>query len=171
MEAGRRISVRRATPNDAVAVARVLNGVIREGHYTIFDREFSDDEERAFLAALGEREVVHVALVEDEIVGVQAVSRFSTMSDALGHVATMGTWVSPSYRGNGLGRALAASSFRFATEHDYGKIVIYVLADNDRALAFYKSLGFTEIGIARKHVRLGGIFKDEMFLERPMASR
>ena len=164
-------TIRPATPDDAEAVARVLNGVIAEGHYTVFDREFSIDEERAFLSALGAREVVHVAVVDDAIAGVQSVSRFSTMSDALGHVATMGTWITSSYRGRGLGRALAASSFRFAKSRGYEKILIYVLADNDRALAFYKSLGFTEIGIARKHVRLGGIFKDQVFLERLISSR
>jgi L-amino acid N-acyltransferase YncA len=158
-------TIRPATPDDAEGVARVLNGVIAEGDYTIFDRAFSVEEERAFLSALGQRGVVHVAVIDGAIAGVQSVGRFSTMSDALGHVATMGTWIAPSHRGHGLGRALAAASFQFAAEHGYEKILIYVLADNDRALAFYASLGFTVIGIARKHVRLGGVLKDEVFLE------
>ena len=144
----------------------MLNGVIAEGGYTIFERPFSVEQERAFLSALGPRDVVHVAIVEGEVVGVQSVSRFSMMSDALSHVATMGTWIDASHRGGGLGRALAEASLRFAIEHDYSKILIYVLARNERALAFYRSLGFTAIGTARNQVRLGGSLMDEVFLEK-----
>ena len=66
----------------------------------------------------------------------------------------MGTWLRREARGRGVGRALAAESFRFAKAHDYTKIVIHVLANNDVALRFYSGLGFEEIGVARQHVRL-----------------
>lgn len=159
-------TIRRATAADAADVARVLNSVIAEGRHTVFDRAFSVDEERAFLSALGARDVVHLAIVDDAVVGVQSVSPFSTMSDALGHVATMGTWIEARHRGQGIGRSLADASMRFAAEHGYSKILIYVLADNERALGFYRLLGFAEIGIARNQVRLGGTLKDEVFLEK-----
>jgi L-amino acid N-acyltransferase YncA len=159
------LTIRPATPDDAEGVARVLNGVIAEGGYTIFDRPLSIDQERAFLSTLDHRDVVHVAIIEGDTVGVQSVGLFSTLSTSLSHVATMGTWIAPAHRGHGIGRDLAARSIAFAVEQGYTKVLIYVLADNERALRFYRSLGFSAIGTARKHVRLGDTFKDEVFLE------
>jgi RimJ/RimL family protein N-acetyltransferase len=43
--------------------------------------------------------------------------------------------------------------------------VIQVLAVNSRALGFYRSLGFRDIGVARKHVKLADTLRDEVFLE------
>jgi RimJ/RimL family protein N-acetyltransferase len=160
------ITIRAAGPPDAAGAARVLNAVIAEGDFTIFDRPFSVDEERRFIEGLGPREVLHIAIENDEIVGVQVLGRFSTVTESTRHVATMGTWIAASHRRRGVGRALADASFLFAREAGYRKIVIYVLGDNDRSLSFYKGLGFGEIGTARAHVLLNGEFKDEVFLER-----
>ena len=68
-----------------------------------------------------------------------------------------------------IGRLLAAETFELAREHNYVKIVVQVLATNTRALAFYRGLGFEDIGVARRHVVLGGQFVDEVFLEKFLA--
>jgi phosphinothricin acetyltransferase len=70
------------------------------------------------------------------------------------------------FRGHGIGRLLSEESFRFARANGYTKVVIQVLADNDRALRFYRGLGFRDVGIARQHVRLAGKFHDEVYLEK-----
>jgi hypothetical protein len=70
------IIIRRATVADAAQVAAVLNAVIAEGRYTLFDKPFSDAEEGAFIASLGDRAVLHVAVANELIVGVQCVDRF-----------------------------------------------------------------------------------------------
>ena len=158
--------VRRATVEDAARVADVLNAVIAEGIYTLFDVPFSEEDERTFISSLGERAALFVAEAEGAIVGVQSLDRFLNYGRSTSHVATMGTWLRREVRGRGIGRALAAESFRFAKARDYTKIVIHVLANNDAALRFYGGLGFEEIGVARKHVRLGGNFHDEIYMER-----
>ena len=60
---------------------------------------------------------------------------------------------------------LSGASIGFARSNGYTKIVIQVLAGNDRALRFYRRLGFTDIGTARQHVRLAGQLHDEIYLE------
>jgi RimJ/RimL family protein N-acetyltransferase len=157
--------IRTATANDAEQVATVINGVIAEGLFTLFDRPFSTEQERAFLSSLGPRSAVFVAQVGGEIAGVQSVDLFSTLASSTSHVATMGTWLRGDVRGHGLGRLLAAESFGFASKNGYTKVVIQVLANNERALRFYRGLGFKDIGVARKHVRLAGTFHDEVYLE------
>ena len=160
--------VRKATVNDARQVADVMNSVIAEGKYTMFDRLFSEEEERNFISSLGIRSALHVAEIDGEITGVQSIDLLTDLAASVQHVATMGTWLRLGCRGLGIGRSLAEESFCFARSHDYRKILIQVLADNHRALRFYRSLGFCDIGIARQHVRLAGVFYDEVYLEKPL---
>jgi putative acetyltransferase len=158
-------AIRRATAGDARQVAHVMNSVIAEGKYTVFDTPFSEEQEREFIASLGKRSALFVAEIGGEIAGVQAIDLLAGYADSVRHVATMGTWLLSAMRGHGIGRLLAEESFRFARSNGYSKIVIQVLAGNDRALRFYRSLGFRDIGIARQHVNLGGTFHDEVYLE------
>jgi putative acetyltransferase len=158
--------IRRATVNDAKQVADVMNSVIAEGKYTAFDRPFSEEEEKDFISSLGSRSALHVADIDDKIAGVQSIDLFSAFADSVSHVATMGTWLRSDFRGRRIGRSLAEESFSFARRHGYRKVVIQVLADNERALRFYRSLGFSDIGIAREHVRLADKFHDEVYLEK-----
>ena len=48
------------------------------------------------------------------------------------------------------------------------EVVVIPVSDVARARAFYEQLGFTRIGTAKAHVHLGGIDKDEVFLERSL---
>jgi len=158
--------VRKANVDDAEQVAAVLNAVIAEGKFTLFDRPFSVEEERSFILSLGTRSALYVAEIGGEIAGVQSIDLFSNLAQSTSHVATIGTWLRGDARGRGIGRLLATESFRFAESNGYTKIVIHVLADNQRALRFYRGLGFGDIGVARKHVRLAGRFHDEVYLEK-----
>jgi L-amino acid N-acyltransferase YncA len=159
-------TVRKANVDDAEQVVAVLNAVIAEGTFTLFDRPFSTEEERNFISSLGPRSALYVAELDSEIAGVQSIDLFSNLANSIRHVATMGTWLRSDVRGRGIGRLLAAESFRFAKNNDYRKIFIHVLADNQRALRFYRSLGFSDIGVARNHVQLAGRFHDEVYLEK-----
>jgi putative acetyltransferase len=164
------ILIRKATADDAKRVAGVMNSVIAEGKYTIFDRPFSEEEERGFISSLGNRSALFIAEIGDKIAGIQSIDLFSALADSVSHVATMGTWLRSDFRGQGIGKLLAKESFSFARSHGYRKVVIQVLADNERALCFYRSLGFREIGIAKDHVRLAGTFHDEVYLEKENVS-
>ena len=159
-------NIRKATAEDAGPVADVMNSVIAEGRYTLLDTPVSEAAERAFISALGQRSALHVAEVDGAIAGVQSIDLFADVAGSMSHVATMGTWLHSDIRGRGIGKLLAAESFQFARDHDYTKVVVNVLADNDRALRFYRGLGFTDIGVARRHVRLNGVFHDEIYLEK-----
>ena len=164
-----RLTIRTATAADAAAVAAVMNAVIAEGGLTLFDRPFSEAEERAFIGSLGPRSALHVVEIDGAIAGVQSIDLYSNVAASLAHVATMGTWLRADARGRGLGRALAERSFPFAIARGYTKIVITVLAGNAPARAFYAALGFEVIGIARAHVKLNGVLRDEVLMEKLLA--
>src|SRR5262245_26213107 len=170
MSADRSEVVRLARLEDAPAAASVMNAVIAERQYTLFDRPFSVDEERAFIASLGDRRALFVAELDGRAVGLQSVDLFFPLAGAsMRHVGTLGTWLLPEARGRGLGRRMARHSIAFARESGYEKFVIQVIASNLRARRFYEGLGFREIGVARRHVRLADTMHDEIYLEVQLA--
>ena len=161
--------IRRATVDDAEAAAGVINAVIAERQYTVFDRPFSVEEERQFIGSLGERQALFLAEVDGRAVGLQSVDLLMSFASSMRHVGTMGTWLRPEARGASLGRRMAQHSLAFAREQGYEKFVIFVLASNTRARRFYAGLGFRDIGIARRHVKLGDEAHDEVFMEVQLA--
>jgi ribosomal protein S18 acetylase RimI-like enzyme len=50
-------------------------------------------------------------------------------------------YLAPEYQGVGLGRRMFESAQRDLSEHGYPTFVVWALADNERALAFYQRLG------------------------------
>ena len=162
--------VRRAMPDDAEAVALVLNSVFLEEEYTALTQTFTEEEEHAFIEGLCDRSALFVADVQDGIAGMQSIEPDASAryTDSMQHVATVGTWIRAGFRGRGIGPLLAEASFAFARLHDYEKVAIQVLADNHRALRFYGRLGFDRVGIAKRHVRLKGRFRDVVYMERSL---
>jgi RimJ/RimL family protein N-acetyltransferase len=162
------LSVRRATPDDGAAVARLINEVIAAGLPSLMDVLLSDDDERAYIAGLPERAFVHVAeLAGPGVVGAQGVvpaADFTTRQ--LDHVASMGTWVDARYRRRGVGRALAGASFAAARALGYEKIFTDIRADNVDSLAFHLELGFRLAGTATRHAKVGTTYHDVWLVER-----
>jgi phosphinothricin acetyltransferase len=159
------LTLRRATPEDAASAAMVVNAVIAERQFTLFDRPFTTQDERAFIESLGPRQALFLAELDARPVGVQTVDLLVPFASSMRHVGTMGTWLIPEARGAGIGRRLTRQSVAFAREHEYEKFVIQVLVSNSRARRFYAALGFRDIGIARRHVRLDDVWHDEVYME------
>jgi L-amino acid N-acyltransferase YncA len=161
------IGIRRATSEDAAGVAAVLNGVIAGGRHSLLDTPFTVAEERAYIDALPERSFLHIAEAGGEIIAFQTVIPWNTFTTGeLDHVATMGTYVDEPHRLRGMGAALTAASFVAALELGYEKIFTDLRADNLDSLSFHLALGFTIVGVARRHARLAGRDIDVIFIER-----
>jgi len=77
----------------------------------------------------------------------------------LRHVAVLGIGVHPEAQGRGLGRALLTHLLAWARDHrdpDGDRVIrveLYTRADNHRALALYRALGFELEGTRRAFVR------------------
>jgi L-amino acid N-acyltransferase YncA len=163
------VRIRRAKVGDAAGVSRVLNEAIEDGRFTILDRPFSAEEEAAYIAGLGPRGFVHIAETPGgEIVGAQTIEPLDDAVGSQDHVATMGTWVLAAWRRRGVGRALFAAGAAAARELGYAKVFTDLRADNAASLAFHSTLGFTVVGRARRHVRIGGREIDALLIEREL---
>lgn len=162
------VAIRRAGPEDAAGVAAVLNAIILGGRHSLLDTPFSVAEERAYIEALPERAFMHIAESPDDgIAGVQTVIPWNTFATReFDHVATMGTYVDAAHRRLGVGAALARVSFAAARDLGYDKVFTDLRADNPDSLAYHLALGFTVVGAARRHARVGGREVDVLFIER-----
>jgi len=158
--------VRRADAADADGIADVTHAVVAERVYSAIDRAWSADEERRYLASLSSREAFHVAVADSgQIVACQSLERYSTVLTTMSHVAQVGTFVLPSWRGRGVGASLFEATRRFAVSEGYRKAVITVRGSNAPALSFYRRLGFVECGRLSRQVALDGVEDDEVLLE------
>lgn len=151
-----RLEVRLASPDDAAAVAGVINEAIVDGRFSLLDTSLSVDAERAFIAGLPERGFLHVAEVPGPgAIGVQTLTPYADFAThELDHVATMGTWVAGAWRRRGVGLALWDETRRRARAMGYEKVVTDVRGDNTGSLAFHARLGFSVIGTARRQARV-----------------
>jgi ribosomal protein S18 acetylase RimI-like enzyme len=159
------LKIRPVTLDDAKGVLEVLNSVVREQKYSSFDRILTVEEERQFIASLGERSGFFVAELDGRIVGFQTIEPFASYTSAMDHVGIMGTFVHADFRGQGIGHQLAEASLKFAQGKGYEKAVIYVRASNKSAQAFYWKLGFVPKGMLEKQVKVDGGYDDQVFME------
>jgi L-amino acid N-acyltransferase YncA len=157
--------VQRNDIQDAAGVADVLNSVILEGHYTALSGHWTPEAEQAFLQSLGPRSEVFIAEADGRIVGFQVIEPFVSYTSTMDHVAHLGTYVHAGFRGRGIGRRLAQVTMGFARQQGYEKVVIYVMADNELGLAYYRGLGFEERGLLQRQTKIDGVYYDEVFME------
>lgn len=157
--------VRPASLEDAAGVLSVLNTIVREQRFTALDRELTLEEEIEFLSRRGPRDALFVAEHDGHVVAFQVLDPFMPAIASMAHVAQMGTYVLPSYRGQSVGRRLFGVSCDFARREGYRKVVIYVRAGNRQAQDFYQRLGFQCCGRLRNQTRIGGDYEDEILYE------
>ena len=163
------VQVRAVLPSDAADVARILNGIIAAGAYTVLDTEVSSDDERRFIESFPPRGIFHVAVAAGgTVVGFQNVEPFATFTRAFDHVGVIGTFVDLESRRSGIGRQLFAATFAEARRRGFRKLVAYVRADNPGALAAYLAHGFRVVGTARAQALINGRYVDETFIERTL---
>jgi L-amino acid N-acyltransferase YncA len=161
-----RLKVRPATPEDAPGIVAVLATVIDERVHSAIDRVWSIEQERRYLESLSAREVVHVAVDDnDRIVGIQTLDRWSAVLDSMAHVGQVGTFLLPAWRRRGLGRHLWNATAAFARESRYQKLLVQVRGINAHAQSFYAGLGFAECGRLSRQVIIDGRPDDEILME------
>jgi ribosomal protein S18 acetylase RimI-like enzyme len=157
--------IRRATGDDAEGIAALICRIAAERIHSAIDQPFSVEQERAYLTGLSPREAMHLAAATDQIAAVQSLDLWSPLLGSMNHVAQLGTFVLPEWRGKGLGHALWTVTRSFAIEAGYRKIVIQVRASNAAALGFYTSLGFRSCGRLTRQVIIDGVPDDEILME------
>lgn len=138
-----------------------LDKVSRERKYLTLLEAPPLESVRAFV--LGMIENGHpqfVAVAESDVVGWCDIRRHDRPSHA--HRGTLGMGIIPGYRDQGLGTRLITTTLDAARELGLHRIELDVHADNPRAVALYKKVGFVREGIARDAVKIDGRYIDSI---------
>lgn len=94
-------------------------------------------------AAAGVVEVMVVAVADGQWV---AMARGSVSRDDPSDGYVTAVYVTPAWRGRGLGRAVSAAVIAWARERHFARLLLHVADWNDAARRTYESLGFVATG-------------------------
>jgi len=153
---------RRATPDDAPAIARIYNQGIADRVATFEVNPRSADDVRAWFDG------VHpIVVVEDEqaIVAFASTSTYRPRACYAG-IAEFSVYATREARGRGAGRLAMEALIAEAELAGLWKLVSRVFVENVPSRGLLRSLGFREVGIYEKHGRLDGAWRDVVIVER-----
>ncbi len=133
------VYVRAARPEDAAAMADILNQIIEIGGTTAHQEPKSPDTVRRDYIDGPEVQTSVVAELDGRIVGWQSIGLWQ--GDA--HI---GTFVQPGLQAGGVGAALFALTCDQARAAGLTQIEAAIRADNVPGLAYYARIGFQDVG-------------------------
>jgi L-amino acid N-acyltransferase YncA len=144
------MQIRKATPEDAPAIAAILLPIIREGATYALDPAMTEAEALAWWMA-PEKETF-VAEEAGEILGTYYLRTNQPGGGA--HVCNCGYMVGAAATGRGVARRMAGHSLDHARARGYRAMQFnFVVSTNERAVRLWQSLGFAIVG------RLPGAFR------------
>ena len=129
--------LRRATHEDAAAISAVISEVIKDPEPVALRSEMTPEQVERWIDRLGEQGGLFVAEIDGRVVGFGALD-FNTEDPEMG---TLGVWLLPSHRKQGLGTGLAECVLEHAREHGYRRIRGRLPQGNEVALSFLSSIG------------------------------
>jgi L-amino acid N-acyltransferase YncA len=139
----------RALSNDDVDALTSFFASVPEGDRTFFKEDVSDATVIAGWVAVADRHRL-IALVDGNVAGYVAVLKGIGGSS---HVGELRLVIAPEYRQRGIGRLLAQRAVCEALELGVVKLVVGVIAGQDRLFDMFTKLGFEQEGRLRRHVR------------------
>lgn len=102
---------------------------------------------------------------KDQLVGmVGCLREKKNQQDHIMKIVSL--YVTPKFRGQGLGRKLLKKALKFAQENkNITKIELGVITKQKAAIKLYQSSGFVEIGIQKRALKIDENYYDESLME------
>ena len=147
---GREALLRNGEYADGEAVFVNFNETHAETDYLLSypdENSFDAQQEAEFLKEKTEspNEIEIVAVVDGVVAGTAGIEAVGAKYK-LKHRAELGIAILKEYWGLGLGKALMEACIECAKEAGYTQLELNAVAENERALALYKKMGFVEYG-------------------------
>lgn len=159
------VEIRPAEPSDAAALSALLGRIgTVEGTLQIPDAPIASRLD--MFQQANPRDCKLVAVAEGQVVGLASLlSVHPGLRRA--HVRSLAISLAPEFQGRGLGRRLIERLFHWA-DHWGGvlRIELHVNADNPRAIALYRKLGFVDEGRHVGYVLKNGQYVDSLSMAR-----
>ena len=165
MDSADEVVIRSAEPGDAPAVSALLGTVgTFEGTLQLPDVPVASRVE--MLARYDAQGCKLVALAAGQVVGMAGLHPIAA-SLRRSHARSLFIAVAPDWQGRGVGRKLMERVLQWADQWaGVLRIELNVHADNPRAIALYRSLGFLEEGRHRAYALKDGRYVDSLSMAR-----
>lgn len=105
--------------------------------------------------------------------GNELPAGYLQLSDEAGATRTMrfGVCLAEAHCGRGYGQELLVAAETFVREqHAVDKMLLHVDAANTRARHCYAKLGYRDVGVMLRHVRVGAVLRDVAIMEKWIGS-
>lgn len=147
---GRACLLRSGTEQDAKAVLELFLLTHAQTDWLLSypdEVTFTETSEAEFLKqkAESDREIELLAELEGRLIGSAGISALGK-NEKIRHRAEFGISVDQAYWGLGVGRALTEACIACARAAGYAQLELSAVAENESALALYRSVGFVEYG-------------------------
>jgi len=137
--------IREATPEDWDGIWPFLRQIVAAGETYAYDPDMSKDQARR-LWMVGPPARTVVAVDEAGAI-VGTANMYANRPGPGAHVASASFMVDPARAGRGAGRALGEHVLAWARDEGFRAVQFNAVVEtNDRAVALWRSLGFTVIG-------------------------
>ncbi|MBR5355348.1 MAG: GNAT family N-acetyltransferase [Lachnospiraceae bacterium] len=170
---GRKLTIRSAEEKDAETMLEYIYKIAEETHYMIrYPEEVDDDledEKRIINENLNDDGSVFLTVFDkDRAVGNVCVYR-NRNNYKLKHRCNFAIALFQEFCGAGLGGILIDRAVKQAKEMGFEQMELGAFADNERALALYKKMGFKEYGRLHKAFKLkDGRYIDEICMVKEL---
>lgn len=152
--------------DDVAALAELRNDLATQYALLATPQPNTLDDVRAWLSRRMADPAALFAVVADDTGGAVGFTQVIAI-DETGRHGMFGIAIDRRHRGRGHGRAaleLVLSAARADGRID--KLVLHVAADNTRACTLYRSAGFVDVGVHRRHYRAPDGWHDVAVMER-----
>ncbi len=147
---GKEALLRNGDGADGAAVLEVFNLAHEETDYLLTysdENSFTQEQEAQFLEEKTKSpdEIEIIAIVDGKVAGSAGIEAIGKKFKVK-HRADFGISLLKEYWGLGLGKELTKACIQCAKEAGYRQLELNVVAENERAISLYRSLGFVEFG-------------------------
>jgi len=162
------VLVRKATPEDARAIAHIYTESIVARDSTMDTEPWSRETALGLLDGLSDRETVLVLEANGSVAGWGIVKKYS---DRPGYrvACESSLYVSRNSFGRGFGTAIQQELHRSARRLGYHHIVAKIWADNERSIGMHRKLGFRMVGIQNEIGLVDGVRRDIALMQHILA--
>jgi len=166
---GRDMQIRKARKEDAAELISYVNTVAGESDNLLFgagEFEMTVEQEENFVEGLASSttSAFMVGVVDGKIVGVGNIT--TPKRKRIAHRSGLGMSVLKEYWGLGVGAHIMQALIDFAKASGTIEIIyLKVKADNTRAIALYAKMGFTEVGVIPRDLKIDGQYHDTIIMD------
>jgi len=157
---GKELTIRKARAADAAALINYVNTVIGESDNLLMcpgEFEMTLEQEESFVEgmATSTTSAFMIGIVDGKIVSTGNIS--ASKRKRIAHMSGLGMSVLKEYWGQGVGTYLMQALIDFARASSTIEIIqLKVKEDNTRAIALYQKMGFVDIAVVPKDLKIDG---------------